>query len=328
MRKVIPLSLAMIFILAPWQRPEVASAGELLSAADVIAAINQYRAQNGLYAYQPNSILMSTAQDQSNYQASIGSITHTGAGGTLPIDRAYDAGYGDGQLVFVSEIIYGGTNATVNTAVTWWKGSPIHNQQMLATTYIEIGAGVATDGTWVYYTAVMGYVAGGEAPPDAGSGNPGGGAPAPVLVSTPNADGSIVHIVQSGQTLVGIAQAYGVTLPEIYINNNLNEFSIIYPGDEILIKPASSQATATPTLQTPTATRTLSPTPTPTYTPSPQLLAGSAGASSQEQQQEGQAANQAGSADRSMRWVVIIAVAGIFFIVVGGLLIPRRIEES
>ena len=108
---------------------------------------------------------MTAAREHSNYQATIGSITHSGSGGTRPIDRAYSAGYGDGQIIFVSEIIYGGSNASVNDAVSWWKGSAIHNQQILATTYVAIGAGIATDGTWIYYTAVMGYVAGGEAPP-------------------------------------------------------------------------------------------------------------------------------------------------------------------
>jgi uncharacterized protein YkwD len=332
MRKVIPITLVLIYFFALWLHPSAASAGELLSPGDVIAAINQYRAQNGRYAYQSNSILMNTAQDHSNYQASIGSITHTGAGGTRPIDRAYEAGYGDGQIIFVSEIIYGGTNASVNDAVTWWKGSPIHNQQMLATTYVDIGAGVATDGTRVYYTAVMGYAAGGEAPPDSGSGDPdGGGAAVPVLVATPNADGSIVHVVQSGQTLIGIALAYRVTLPDIYTLNNLNENSIIYPGDEILIQSASNQATSTPTSTppTPSATHTPAPSSTPAFTPtpSPQGLTGSAGVSSQEEQ-EAQASNNVSGGDSSLRWVLIIAVAGIFFIMIGGLLIPRRKEES
>lgn len=203
---------------------------------------------------------------------------------------------------------------------------------MLSSNYVDIGAGIATNGASVYFTAVMAYVAGGVAPtPGPGNEEPdegGGGVFVPVLISTPNADGSIIHIVQPGQTLAGIATAYAVTLPDIYALNNLNEFSIIYPGDEIMIKSALSQATTTPTSTqlAPTATRTASPTSPPVYTPSPQLLAGAAGVSSREQP-EPQASNQAGSGDGSLRWVLIISVAGIFFIVMGGLLIPRRAEE-
>lgn len=335
MRKIIPLSLVLMYFLALWPHSGTASADELLSPGQIIAAINQYRAQNGLHTLQSNSILMSTAQDQSDYMASTGNISHTGPGGTSPRDRAYAAGYGDGQIIFMSEIIYGGSNATIDDAMAFWKSSPNHNPWMLSTNYVDIGAGITTNGGSVYFTAVMAYVAGGVAPtpgsgseePDEGDGS-GGGVLVPVLISSPNADGAVIHIVQPGQTLVGIATAYAVTLADIYALNNLNEFSIIYPGDEIIIKDTLSQPTTTPTSTqlTPTATRTVSPTSPPAYTPSPQMLAGAAGVSSREQQ-EAQASNQAGSRDGSLRWVIIITVAGIFFIVMGGLLIPRRAEE-
>ena len=139
MRKITISILIMFLLLLPRKNPDSAAAKALLSPAEVITAINQYRAQNGLYAYQSNSILMTTAQQHSNYQASIGAVTHTGAGGTRPIDRAYAAGYGNGQIVFVTEIIYGGTNPTVNDAVSWWKGSAIHYGQ---STQIRFKAGV------------------------------------------------------------------------------------------------------------------------------------------------------------------------------------------
>ncbi|MDX1437480.1 MAG: CAP domain-containing protein, partial [Anaerolineales bacterium] len=83
------------------------------SAADLIAAVNALRASNGLPPLQADSALMSIAQAHSNYQASIGSVTHTGAGGTRPRDRAAAAGYGGGATIFVSENIAGGTNLSV-----------------------------------------------------------------------------------------------------------------------------------------------------------------------------------------------------------------------
>lgn len=299
------------------------SAAAIISPSEVIAAINSYRVQNGLPQYSTNSILMGTAQDQSNHQASIGTVTHSGPGGSRPIDRAYAAGYGDGQVVFVSEIIYGGYNATVSDAISWWKNSQIHNDSMLSTYSQEIGAGVATDGTWVYFTAVMGYVAGGEAPPDAGSDAPSGAVFVPVIVATPNADGLVVHVVESGQILINIAIAYDVTLEEIYLLNDLNQFSYIFPGDEILIKEAAPvEATQipppSPTAQSPTPVPTIPATETPT--PSVDALSGASGLS----ENASIADSDPTSTSRTMQTFVTIVVAVIFLIFTGSFLIPRK----
>lgn len=45
-----------------------------------------------------------------------------------------------------------------------------------------------------------------------------------------------VHIVQSGETLRYISQRYGVQLDYLFKYNNLDENSIIHPGDQILLK--------------------------------------------------------------------------------------------
>ena len=230
-----------------------------LSAADVIAQINNYRGQNGLPAYQINSKLMLSAQAQSDYQASIGSVTHTGLGGSSARDRAYAAGYGDSNTIWISEIIYGGSNATVDTALTWWKNSSIHNGTMLSTRYKDIGAGVASSGNKVYFTAVMGYIVGGSS---TGSNSDTGGEsdnndqpPAiliiPVVAAEPREDGSIVHIVRTGQSLWNISAVYHVSIEELLALNDFIENKVIYPGQEILVRPpqVEEQATA-PAAQT------------------------------------------------------------------------------
>ena len=330
MRKISVSILIVFLLLIPRKNPNLVSAEPLHSPGEIIAAINQYRAQNGLYAYQSNSILMAAAQEHSNYQAAIGSITHTGAGGTRPIERAYSFGYGDGQIVFVSEIIYGGRNASVNDAITWWKNSAIHNQQMLATSYVDIGAGVATDGTRFYYTAVMGYVAGGEAPPDTGSGepSPGGEVFVPIVVSTPKADGSVSHIVQGGQNLIRISTAYEVSLQNIYELNGLNANSFIFPGDEIIILSALVPLTDAETAATtaPTTTNTPAPSATPTVTPSPPILVSAANLAGPGTL--GNASVESLPQDSSFRLIVVIVVLGIFLVFVGGLFLPRAKEES
>ena len=80
-----------------------------------------------------------------------------------------------------------------------------------------------------------------------------------VIVSTPQADGAIYHQVVDGDTLYGIAEAYGMTTSEINIlNGNSPEANEIYIGTFLLIKKGVV-ATVTPE-----ATATLAYTPQPT----------------------------------------------------------------
>lgn len=251
-------------------RPDPAAAAPLLagsqSASEIISRINAYRAQSGLYSYTINQNLMNSAQVQSDYQASIQSVTHTGSGGTSPKDRAYAAGYGGGATIWVSEIIYGGTQATVDTAMSWWKGSSVHNNAMLSSQSLEIGAGVASSGGSTYFTVVMGLVSG------SASGETGGEIPAipnnPVQMAEPGEDGSIVHIVQAGQTLWTIAAVYDVPLDQLLELNEITKDTLLQPGQEIIIQPPrDSEPTATPTIEsTPTPSETES-IPTPSITP-------------------------------------------------------------
>ncbi len=54
------------------------------SSYDLIAAVNALRASNGLPPLQTDGSLMAAAQSHADYQASIGSWTHTGANGSTP----------------------------------------------------------------------------------------------------------------------------------------------------------------------------------------------------------------------------------------------------
>lgn len=257
-------SIIAIYVWGIWPGPASAAPVFVVSqsASEIIARINAYRAQNGLYSFTINQNLMQSAQVQSDYQASIQSVTHTGSGGTNPKDRAYAAGYGGGSTIWVSEIIYGGTQATVDSAMSWWKGSSVHNNAMLSSQSLEIGAGVASSGGSTYFTVVMGLVSG------SASGETGGEIPAipnnPVLVAEPGEDGSIIHTVQAGQTLWTIAAVYDVPLDQLLELNEITKDTLLQPGQEIIIQPPrESYQTATPTVEstlTPSATK---PIPAP-----------------------------------------------------------------
>lgn len=249
-----------------------AQAGDPYSLID---AVNGLRAANGLPAYQVNNLLMSIAQAHSDYQAAIGQVTHIGAGGTRPRDRAVAAGYGGGGTFFISENICGGVDYSVDNAINCWLQDDPHIQTMLGANYREIGAGVAESDGFVYYTIDAAYVAGsGNYVPPATS-QPGGPTALPyyaVLTTTPNSDGSIVHNVMAGQNLTLIAKAYGMTVDELKQLNHLTS-DAIYVGDILIIRLANtpgptstSTGTSTPT-RAPTATRKPTRTPSPTASP-------------------------------------------------------------
>ncbi len=86
----------------------------------------------------------------------------------------------------------------------------------------------------------------------------------------PTATPTLMHVVQTGDTLLGIALRYNLTLGELLVLNNLTENTLIQPSDQLLVRqPLSGETadpTATPTLVV-TATNTL--TPTATMTPAP-----------------------------------------------------------
>jgi LysM repeat protein len=305
----------------------------LTSPAQLIAAINNYRQQNSVHTLSENSILMSLAQNQSDYQASTGNISHTGPGGTKPIDRAYAAGYGDGNKIFLSEIIFGGYHVTVDDAMTWWKGSSLHNRVMLDSQYLEIGAGVTTDGDWTYFTAEIAWVTGISAPTGAGESDSSGDTsesqgesvllPVPIIKATPNEDGSIIHIIQEGQTLWSIAAVYEVDLDTLLKQNNLTRTSVVFPGEEIIVRPPGSAVQKTPGGATPEGTKpytigeavSFSSTETPTkksiYSPTP----------------EETPIPDKTTDNPSVQWIVILAFAIIFFVVVGSIFIQKPPER-
>jgi len=245
-----------------------AQAGDPYSLID---AVNNLRAANGLSPLQINSILMSTAQGHSDYQAAIGQVTHTGAGGTRPRDRAAAAGYGGGGTFFISENIAGGNDLSVAGVISMWQGDDPHIQTMLGANYQDIGAGVSVSNGFVYYTIDVAYGAGGSSYIPPATITPGGPTPIPIYLvqtATPKPDGSVVHTVLSGQNLEKIAIAYGLTVAEIKAMNNLTS-DVIYVGDKLAIQLANTPGPTSTTTATNTPTRAATSTRNPTRTPTP-----------------------------------------------------------
>ena len=256
------------------------------SGSDLLAAIQALRQSHGLPPLIVNSALMSAAQQQSDYQASIGSWSHAGPGGSRAVDRAKAAGFGGGALIYASENVAMANNQTgLDVVILRYWGDPDHWKTMMSTLYINAGAGATEKNGVIYYTVDTAYIAGEATEPESTvSGlpfpNPNVIRTSPPLIplivpirtSTQQPDGSIVHPVGYGQALINIAAAYGLKLDELRKVNKMNGSSMLWAGQKLVIQPAytatpkpSKTPTSPPPTQTPTPTRT--PTRTPTETP-------------------------------------------------------------
>ncbi|MBI5703532.1 MAG: LysM peptidoglycan-binding domain-containing protein [Chloroflexota bacterium] len=103
--------------------------------------------------------------------------------------------------------------------------------------------------------------------------SPGNVTPSPTLSAiqrlTPEADGKYYHTVQSGETPLWIANLYNIPLADLMSWNGLNNNSVIYPGQKLLLlvtPPATATFTPAPITATPSPTASHTPAP-PTMTP-------------------------------------------------------------
>jgi LysM repeat protein len=236
--------ILLLILLIP--QPAAAQSND---ANTLIALVNQLRAEYGLPPYQVNPRLMSAAQSHTDWAASVGSHSHTGAGGTTPEDRVVAAGYGPRDSIWVGENIYWGTDATPEIAFDWWRNSTIHFQNMTSTDYDEIGAGAASNGNVWFYTLNFGRVRNssessseGEVSQPVGEdtgGSSGGQAETGTVI---NEDGSVAYIVQSGDSLYGIADDFNLTIIELQQMNGLAPDQGIHPGDRLIVSPSAAAA--------------------------------------------------------------------------------------
>ncbi len=253
-------------------------AGGLAHAQDeayLFQQINGLRQSLGVAPYQRNSLLDAAAARHARWMVDNGKISHSGVGGSTPRTRAQQAGYGS---QWVSENIYGGTNASASVAWAWWLNSPVHYRGITSPNYNEIGIGSA-GGPWgSAYVLLFGNSTGQWSIPSgaiaanspANTGSDGGAAavPPPFVVGA-DVYGNIMHEVQPGDTLGDIALMYGYTwddLPYMLDINGMDAASgrTLEIGAVFLVPPQDGTYTPTPGDPTNTPTSTDAP---PTETP-------------------------------------------------------------
>lgn len=235
------------------------------SVADLMARVNSYRAANGRTPFQQHPSLMAAAQSHAEYVATTQNYGHIGAGGSTIISRANSFGF---RGYVYENFAYGMSGfASTAWAVDWWSRSAVHNANMLRAV-THFGAGVATGPESTVFVLVVGkpyqnpgWAAEDQAPnttntnPEAAAPPddiaPADAAPAepalppavPVVRSEPREDGSIIHVLQQGQTPWDISVVYGVPLEDLFYMNNLRRGQLVHPGEEIIVKLAAGMPT-------------------------------------------------------------------------------------
>jgi len=233
--KTIPLFLVLCLVIVPYHSAHA----QTFSASDLLAAVNALRAANGLAPYQADGGLMAYAQEHSEYQASIGTSTHTHSDGLRP--QAYGV---------TENIAAGGSGFLTLDVIIYqiWADS-LHMNTMVGYESGYAGVGIAVNGGTVYVTLdVRPGQSAATLAPSSGTQPSGSSAPvgtsvalAPLITSTPDSNGALVHAVGYGQSLWSIAIAYGVKIDEIRALNGLVPGSTdIYAGQKLVIRQAGA----------------------------------------------------------------------------------------
>jgi uncharacterized protein YkwD len=129
---------------------------ERAKLTEVINAVNAYRAQKGLPAYTVNAQLAQAAQRHANDIACHKLYVHTGSDGSTVQSRVKDTGY---VAKSVSENV-NGNNPPLDgeAAVNWWvndRTEPRHGQNLISTTFTEIGVGYSFYDDYGFYALVF-----------------------------------------------------------------------------------------------------------------------------------------------------------------------------
>jgi len=123
----------------------------------VLAAINAYRAQNGLPPYTMNPVLTHAAQSHAADMACNQLFFHNGSDGSTPQTRAAAAGYTGTK---VTENVYGSyPPLTPEEVKEWWRldqVDPRHNLNLISSEYSEVGIGYAFYNNFGYYVVLFG----------------------------------------------------------------------------------------------------------------------------------------------------------------------------
>lgn len=251
-------------------------------ASDLLGRVNNLRASVGRAPYSINGALSAAAQSQAQWIVETGNVSHTRPDGSGPRTRALNAGYPSTQ---VSENIYAGTNASVDSAWVFWVNSSIHYNGLVNAAYNEVGIGAAYGAWGAAYVMVFGNSGGPPPPPPqslasgaSGSNNSASSAAAaapPSYVVGLDENGNIMHEVQPGDTLGDIALIYGYTwddLPTMMALNGLTDVRDLEVGSIFLVPSRENMSAAASAPDVPNSAMLATPENPATRTPIPATI--------------------------------------------------------
>ncbi len=225
-----------------------------VTAFDLILAMNTLRMSYGLPALIEDPIINAVAQSTAEIMAAKQMSWHIGD----VSGRLAAAGYGGGAKVWATENFAVG-NHTIDVIMQVWSDES-HMLPAVIAAYCHIGAGVAKAPNGMkYYVLQAAYTstkACGEYKPPSGQPSQVSGGTSeskvsqrivPVKISTPDADGKIIHVVEPGQTYWSIAVAYKITVKDLEYWNNLSRDTVLLIGQRLYIPGKDTRGYATPT---------------------------------------------------------------------------------
>ncbi len=249
--------LLLLLLAATWLLPpQNAHAGRsqpapsnAVSAYDLILAMNTLRVSYGNPPLIEDPIINAVAQYTAQVMADSQMSWHIGN----VRGRIAAAGYGGGATVWATENFAVGTSIGIDQIMAAW-ADPDHMRPAVTAAYCHVGAGVATAANGkTYYVLQAAYISGGACgsyTPAAGT-TPGSGYISqyivPVKIATPDADGNLYHIVQTGQSFWSIAISYQITIADLETWNNTSRETPLKAGQKLYIPGKNTAGYATPT---------------------------------------------------------------------------------
>jgi Cysteine-rich secretory protein family/LysM domain len=244
LRKLLYLIIIIALNVAPTNAQDVVS--------DLLGRINTLRANLGLSPYTLRPSLSAAAQNQAQWMANTGQVSHVQPDGSRPVDRAQANAY---PSSWVGENIYIGGLATVDDAWNFWLNSAIHYAGLTSSNYNDVGIAMARGENGQAFVLVFGNSGSnsrGSSTVSSNNDNTSSAPAAPPLAIIGNDEfGNIQYELQEGDTLGDILLLFAYTwedLPALMALNNLTDADIrsLEVGQVLLVPPAEGTWTATP----------------------------------------------------------------------------------
>jgi LysM repeat protein len=222
-----------------------------VSAYELILAMNTLRVAYGYPPLIEDPIVDAVAQNTAAIMAANNMSWHIGD----VRGRIAAAGYGGGGTVWATENFAVG-NMSLDQIMAVW-ADPDHMRPATTAAYCNVGAGVAQTSDGRFYYILQAAYSEGQA---CGSSSPSGingtlqtggaasyGLIQPVKIATPDADGKVYHVVESGQSFWSIAIAYQITINDLETWNNISRDTPLTTGQRLFIPGKNTAGYATPT---------------------------------------------------------------------------------